>query len=52
VLVDVLRRTALERNVVRNVDRVNHINRIPGAHLSAMLAADAPIKIDVAKGLQ
>src|SRR5262249_24562143 len=52
VLLDVLRRTALERYVVRCVEGVNHIDRVPRADLGTMLAADAPIQVVVTPGLQ
>ena len=37
VLLDVLGRTALQRNVVRNVDRVDHVDRVPRANLAQCL---------------
>ena len=49
---DVLRRPALECHMLRRVDGVNHIDRVPGANLGTVLAADAAVEIDIAPGLQ
>ena len=45
-------RPALEGDVVRHVDGVDHVDRVPGADLGTVLAADAAIEVDVAPGLQ
>src|SRR5208282_573419 len=52
VLVDVFWRSTLERNVVSNIQCVDHVDRVPRANLGAMLAADAAIELDIAPGLQ
>jgi len=44
--------TALDRDGMGDQGGVDHVDRVPGANLGAMLATDAAIEIDVAPGLQ
>jgi hypothetical protein len=45
-------RATFDRHVVRNIDRVYHVDRIPWTNLSAVLTADAPIELDITPRLQ
>lgn len=48
VAFDIFRWATLQGNVKGNILRGHHVNRIPGANLGAVLAADAAVKINVA----
>src|SRR5208337_3238590 len=52
LLLDILRRAALDRHMIGHIDRVHHVDGIPRANLGAVLAANATVEVDVAEGLQ
>src|SRR4051794_26547752 len=52
VLLDVRWGTTLDRHMIGGVDCIDHVDGVPRANLGAVLAADTPIQIDVAEGLQ
>ena len=49
---DILGGAALVGNMLGNFVSGDHINGVPGANLSAMLAADAAVEVDIAPSLK
>jgi hypothetical protein len=52
ILFDVIRRPALVGDMLRDLERRNHIDGVPRAPLGTEVAADAALEVDIAKGLQ
>jgi hypothetical protein len=52
VAVDVAGRSTLHGDGLSHECRINHVNRVPGANLSAVLASDAAIQVDITPALK